>query len=96
MYGDIRDPDLVGADHRQPLHQVPVAGVAVMAARRPGVARRALALQPHRTHEARHMLMVHQEVFASQEGRDPPIAIGRPLPPRGARWRLCRVVSSPG
>src|SRR5918999_2148647 len=24
--------------------------------------------------------MVHLEVFASQEGRDPPIAIGRPLP----------------
>ena len=94
---DLRAPHVVGADHRQPLHQVLVAGVDVMAARRPGTGRRAVALQPHDAHEARPRLVVHLEVFAAPEGRDSPVAIGRPLPrqPRegGVECRLIAGVS---
>jgi hypothetical protein len=69
-----------------------VAWVRMGALCRPGTARGALALSPHLPHEARHTLMVHRDIRASQEGDDASVAIGRPLPRQALDRRVqCRL-----
>jgi hypothetical protein len=63
--GDVAHPDVVGAHHRQALHQVRVARVGMGALRRPRAARGALSLEAPLAHEPRRMLRVDREARTS-------------------------------
>jgi hypothetical protein len=77
--GDVTAPHVIGTHNLPALHRVRVAGVCRVAVRCPRAPRRALPLQPHRTHEPRHVLAVHLQALTPQEGSDTSIALGRPF-----------------
>src|SRR5690606_1179204 len=76
---DVRDPDLIGADHLQRLDQVREPWEAVDAIGRPGSPRRRLAEQAHLPHQAADPLGVDRVPLPPKHDRQASVAVGRPL-----------------